>query len=31
MAPEGITGYLCNGCLLVFDGVDEETHGQHAD
>lgn len=36
-APEGVDGYLCNACILAFDGVDEdkteevEVHGQHAD
>lgn len=29
MAPEGIEGYLCNGCLLKFDGVDEEEWEAH--
>lgn len=22
--PEGINGYLCNGCILKYDGVDSE-------
>lgn len=34
-APEGIDGYLCNTCILKFDGVDDEeegdTDGGHAD